>query len=352
MRNPLWVLVLGLALLFLTTVGVILLTRKQPPARKSLTPSSAVLLPQKSVIPIDLSRIYENDLFRTYRKPLKPIEPEKFNLTPPPLPQPATPPAVRPTKVQFLDPLAVSLKGIIISNDEKTNRAILADEKTKKEDIYSVGDILEDAEIIRIEREKVILIRSNGQQETIFLTVRAAGEDPVFMHEVGWDKVVRKITEWSYAVDPQALKNRLKSLAHFIDMLDITGAFDKGISVGCRIGRMPPDSLGIALGFHYGDLVTAINDMPLFTTQERVAAYQALKNLSMDGSVRVTLTRNRRPYELLYVLKPLAQGTTYEKNTVEENAVQSQPVVTPSATTTHQPRRTHLGGRSAWLQRT
>ncbi len=350
MRNPLWVLVLGLALLFLMTLGVILITRKVPPARKSLTPSATIALPFKSV-PIDLSRIYENDLFRTYRKPLKPVVPETFNLTPPPLPSALPPPSVRIPQVQFLDPLLVSLKGIITSNDEKINRAIVADEKTKKEDIYSVGDILEDAEIIRIEREKVVFIRSNGQQETIFLNVRAASEDPIFMHETGWDKVARKITTWSFAVDPQAIKNRLKSLAQFVDMLDITGAFDKGISVGCRIGRIAPDSLGIALGLQSGDLVTAINDMPLFTTQERVAAYQSVKNLSFDGSIRVKLTRNKRTYELLYVLKPLTQEVMQPQKVTEGEEIQGQQL-DKSIAITNQPRRTHNGGRSAWLQRT
>lgn len=358
MRNPLWALALGLAFLFFMTLGVLFLTKKRPPARKSLVPAPVEVSPKRNVVPIDLSRIYENDLFRTYQKPLKPIEPEKFNLVPPPLPRAAPPPMPRAPRVDFLEPLKISVKGIIVSNEEVTNRAIVADEKTKKEDIYSVGDILEDAEIIRIEPEKVIFIRSNGQQETIFLNVRAAAEDPLFSRETSWDTVIQKVTDWSYAVDPLLFATKVRSLANFIEMLDITTALEKGVSTGCLIGRMSPGSIGYALGFKYGDLVTQVNGARLFTTAQRVAVYQSLKNASVGQTIRVKLVRKMREYELLFILKSLGQPELVDQAESvysQSGQLEETPMITqasPMVSVEGPAALRRNGGRAAWLQRT
>ena len=308
MRNPLWVLTSSLALLWLLVLCVIFFTRKAPPARKSLTPSAAVAPAKKPFFPIDLSRIYNNDLFNTYKPPLKPIEPEKVNVVPPPPPIPLMPMPLPQPRIEFLEPLKISLKGIITSSDEQDNRAIIADEKTKKEEIYAVGGILEDAEIIRIERDKVIFIRSNGQQETLFLTAQDASEDPVFAHDTSWEKTVQKITDWSYAIDPDILKSKITSVAQFVDMLDMTTAFERDVSIGCHIGRMPDQSLGYALGLQTGDIVTHVNNMPLATTQERVTAYQSLKNATLGQTIRVRLLRQEKVHELVVILQHISSA--------------------------------------------
>lgn len=117
---------------------------------------------------------------------------------------------------------------------------------------------------------------------------------------------MQKITDWSYALDPNALKNRIGSLAQFIDMLEMTTAIDKGISIGCRIGQMAADSIGYSLGLRYDDIITHINRMPIASTQERVVVYQSLQNMALNQTVHVTLIRKQKEHTLLFVLKNLS----------------------------------------------
>jgi type II secretion system protein C len=355
MRNPLWVLTLGLVLLFLTVLTILLLTRPRIPARQSLTPLHVPVPPPRVSIPIDISRIYNNDLLRTYQKPLKPVVPPSINLEPPPPPQRIAPtPSPKPA-VTFLDPLKVALKGIISSTDEKDNRAVIADEKTKKEDLYAVGDRVEDAEIIRIYNTKVMFIRSNGQQETLFLTAAAATADPLYKPDTSWESVVQKQSDTAYIVDPDTFKQRVTSLAQFIDMLDLTSAIQEGITIGCRVGQISPHSLGQALGLRYEDVITHINGIPVASTQNRVTAYQSLKNADVGVTVHVTLIRKQKTVELHYSLKKIAHPEHPAPNTrVQQPGTpfnHATPTIVREMTQQDQAAMKNFGGSSALLQR-
>jgi len=96
-------------------------------------------------------------------------------------------------KPKFLDPLDITLKGIIVlvHNDSK-NRAIIADNKTNKELTYKVGSAIEDAQLIRILSNKVIFLRSNGQQEVLYLREKDAELDPVYTIIDNWDGIIQK----------------------------------------------------------------------------------------------------------------------------------------------------------------
>jgi type II secretion system protein C len=362
MRNPLWILNIGIAFLFILTLGIMYFTRKQLPTRKSLTPAAVVLSPKKGISAIDLSRIYENDLFKTYQRPIKRPEVEgdvDLTFPQPPMMKPA--PRLLPPQVQFLDPLKINLKGIISVGDEKDNRVIIEDEKTRKEELYAVGDTIEDSEILRIDSSKVIFIRSNGQEETVFLNAQDAAADPIFSHDEPWSMVVRKVSNTTYTVDAVALKQRVTSPAEFIELLDLTTAVKNDTALGCRVGLMGKDSIGHSLGLLYGDIIVSINELPVAMTKDRVTVYQSLKKSVPGTKVRVKILRREQPLELLYVLKSIdtieraqpVQPANEQKNR-RAFGLASQPIPNTFAEMQKLDKTAmrQMGGRSAFLQRT
>ncbi len=308
MRSPLWILNSILALLFIATLGFIFFKREKAPQKISLVVGPASVVPRKAPA-VDLTRIYTNDLFGTYMAPVpsQPVVEKLLVLPPPPQPKPA--PVPQPVQLNFLPPLAVTLRGIITSSNETDNFAIIASNKTKQEALYKVGDSIEDAELIRIAKNKVILIRANGQQETIFVSAQEAQSDQIFNPDMSWVGVIRKLSDFSYAIDPKAFTDHITSAAQFIDMLDITTAFRDGASIGCRIGQLAPQSIGYALGLNRGDIVTTVNNVPTTTTQNRVAIYQSLKTLRLGSTITVKLLRAQKEVTLSFVLQK-AEGTS------------------------------------------
>lgn len=294
MISPLWALNSLLAVLGLVTLGFIFFTQERIPPRVSIKPSITIAPPKKEVSKIDIARIYQNDLFNTYITPTAPLQPEeKPKVIPLPIPpkiKPVTP--LAPPQPVFLPPLSLILKGVILTSLDTDSRAIVADTKTNKEALYKIGDTLEDAELIYIGKNNVIFIRSNGQQETVFLSGKDAQKDPIYLHEASWDTVVRKISDSEFMIDPITLKERITSLAQLLDMLDVTAVFIKAKEYGCRIGKLEKNSFGRAIGLEQDDVITTVNHIPTNSTQQRIAIYETVKNLPLGAQIIVTLIRN------------------------------------------------------------
>jgi len=295
-------------------------SRVAVPERESIEP---IYIPPKKdqKLDINIRKIYEDDLFGTYKKELKPVKHDFTAPFPePPPPQKTSIAAISAPK--FLDPLDITLKGIVvISTNDTKNRAIIEDNKTKREDMYKVGNVIEDAQLIRIFRNKVIFLRSNGQQEVLYLREQDAKFDPAFAIIDGWDNVIQKTNENNYLIDPKEFTFRVTNLAQFIDMLGLTSAYQKGKSIGCQVGNLGVESLGVYLGLQTGDIILTINDIPAFNTPNRLEIYNNILALQLDGIIKVELLRNRQEKIFNYTLQEF--GT----NTPEEHTKKAAPQV-------------------------
>jgi len=294
------------------------LTRYKLPARASLIANYTQSTTLKDVSKIDISRIYRNDLFNTYKESPaqeEKIEEKKLVLPAPPAPQAPVP--VQPRTVQFLEPLQVTLKGIMYSSDERSNRAVIEENKSKNEKLYKVGDTVEDSEIVRIYYNKVMLIRSNGQQETLFVSPQEAQKDSAYKHEVVWQTIIQQKSATEFMIDKDQFIHEVKNLAEFIDMLDVTTAFKKGKTIGCRIGVLKPQSLGIALGLLPNDIILTIADIPTTSTNDRVEIFTKIKNMTQQETVAVKMLRNGNEITQIYSLAP-EQETQSEQQPMQE----------------------------------
>lgn len=283
MRIPVWILNVCLFFILLVVLISIIIVWRRPIVSHVRMKALVVDLPKKDIESITISKIYNNDLFRTYVQPIKTIVQPRLTVDVPPLPKFIALKSEMPPEVKFLEPIKVAVVGVIISTDEKDNRAIIADERTLHERLYSVGDIVEDAEIIRIERKSVIFMRSNGVQEVVFLNAAAAAADPVFNgHTQDLREIVVRKSESEFVIDPKKFTFYVMSLARFIDMLDLTTAFSAShVGLGVRVGALAPRSLGVMLGLEAGDLVTQINESSLDSMESRVSAYNLVRGLSL-----------------------------------------------------------------------
>jgi len=325
MRHPLWILNLTLAVLVIVIAGFVVLSRERVPAREDIEPSVYAQPIKAEISKINLSKIYENDLFDTYKKEVA-ITAEKGLVAPipePPAPKSTKMPAPPPPK--FLDALKVTLKGIItFSGDETKNRAIIADTKTSKEQNYKVGDTIEDAQLLRIFRNKIIFIRSNGQQEVVYLRSQDAKLDPAFALMHGWDDVIKKISDDNFLLNMTEFGRRVKDLAQFIDMLDLTTVYKQGASVGLRVGKLDDNSLGKAFGMQRGDVITEINGVAVTNNVNRTQIYRDCTAAKVDDVIKVKFERARNPKEFTIKLAQEKIEQEEPKNTKEGKNTEKQ----------------------------
>jgi len=91
----------------------------------------------------------------------------------------------------FLPPLQLNLHGTIINSNPKQNKAFIENAKNKEEKSYNLGEIIDDAQIIFIGKNKVIFIRSNGQQETLYSNKNSENEEDI-SSKIPWNKIIKK----------------------------------------------------------------------------------------------------------------------------------------------------------------
>ncbi len=249
--------------------------------------------------PIELSTIYDNDLFGTFN--LKQVAPpkQKDDTEPklPSAPQPVVvsiPPEHPDT---FLEPLSITLTGTITLTDDSKNKAIVLDTKTKIQTSFKVGDEIEDAQLIRIFKNKAIFLRSNGQQETIFLD-----QDDILLHdpEVNWKHIIETVSTTMFLVDPAKFIKKMNNISEFINQMNLTGAFKHGKSIGIKIGAAQKDSIGVALGFHAGDIVTKVNNISASNTED---VYNNILKQKANNNIIVDILRSGESITHTYKLK-------------------------------------------------
>lgn len=313
MRQPFWVINSFLLVLALLMAGFIYFGRPSIPERVDFEPAPYRASTRMESAKFNISKIYEDDLFDTYQKELVPTqEPDQISAMPEaPSPIPIrVPEEPRP---QFIEPLPISLKGIIVVlTDDNKNRAIIMDNRTNKEGSYKVGDMIEDAQLIKIFSNKVILMRANGQQEVLYLREKDAKLDPAYASANNWEGIITQTGPANYTINTQEFVSRIASLGQFIDTLELTTAYREGQSAGVRITNAGPGTLGQALGLTKEDLIIQINNIPVGPTQNRLTIYKEIVASKTNDTIRVTLMRGNQEVVLNYVLHEMHQARKQE----------------------------------------
>lgn len=323
MKNPLWILNIILVI-FLLAIFVYIgfsLHKSTEIEITPLKPLEQISLPKynkpKSK---DIKYIYEgNDLFDTFSPTAADVLPV---LTLPNLPQPPAPKPVviqQAPEIQFLEPLPIKISGIIASSIESNSQVSIVNTKTKETESYRVGDKIADAYIIRIFPNKIILIRSNGQQETLYMSPEDAYEEIQKLKETNWTDVVQQQAPDKFIINSNAFVHRVTSLAQLIEMLDVTTAFSKGENIGCRIGKMDKQSVGYALGLLPEDIIISIADIPPTTTTNRVNIYNKIFALKSGESIKIQIQRNGKKITNNYTI--IAKNNNTNEKSKSENSI-------------------------------
>ena len=326
MKQSLWVVNSSLLFLFLITQAVFFLLHVPIPRRTPLEPDTIPVEAKKLGLTVSLTNIYEqNDLFGTYIPSVTPTAKSTEPVVPP---MPEAPPMIKlsiplePEKV-FIAPLPVNLRGVIYNYDKPDKSiAIIQFKDSKEEANYKVGQIIGDAQILKIYPNRVIIVRSNGQQETLYLLESEATKDMKIEVVKDIDSMVIPFHQGMYHIPVEMFKKHIKSLGRFIEVLDVSTVYKKGKSVGCRIGRSGANTLSDKLGFKQEDIIEEIDGIPVTDMASRVTVFNNMVQKKIGDTFTVKIERSGKPVELKYVLSPEIHqgiGLQYAKDQPKES---------------------------------
>lgn len=275
--------------------------------KKNITEKSILI---KSEIP-NLNEITDRDIFKTISPSTEQTKLFIFesknlvNLINPPMP-PHEIPIEFPTKNEknLLPPLQIILRGTIITDNPLNNKVLIEHVRNKDEKEYIIGDIIEDAQIIYISKSKVTLIRSNGQEENIYLNKLLKIEEEGIAN-THWNTVIQTIENNTKIINLDLFSYKIKSLSSLIEELNLITLFENNIPIGCLIQNTKENSLAYYLGFEENDIIISINNILINQTEERKKIVELILNNKNNKNfiISVTIKRNNTELPLYFRLK-------------------------------------------------
>ncbi len=204
-------------------------------------------------------------------------------------------PAPEAPKAPVETALNLKLKGTVVSPGGLA-LAMIEDPTQRREDLYIVGDKLQDAQILRILPNQVILQRS-GREETLSLFSETASKGGLKPVQGKPQALSSRPTSPPQARPPggpapeassskggqqhavQTLMAKLRLKPHFAD----------GKPSGFVVGDVPMGSVFQAAGLKVGDIVVGINDEEVRTPNQLLKAY---KEVSQAGELWLEVLRD------------------------------------------------------------
>lgn len=199
--------------------------------------------------------------------------------------------------------LKVNLLGTVVASPEKYSSALIAEEGSDRANGYGVGDLIYDAEIIKIEQKVVTIKRGDGRIEQLTMEgERKVASAPTSSATTeGGEGGVEQIGENSYAVDRSLIEQYLQDIEGISKLgrallhRGPDGEFD-----GYRLSAIRRGTIADQLGIKNGDVIHSANGQPLNSVQGAMNAYQ---NLMSEDGFSFEVTRRGQKMTMEYQIR-------------------------------------------------
>lgn len=218
------------------------------------------------------------------------------------IPLPKEPTVVEPTQPKIdMDAapvhtsMRVKLLGTLVAGLPEWSIASIQDVVTLKTQTYMVGDTIQTATILEIERSRVI-IKNNNRREFIDATSGDGSSAPPPIvaapvasapaantgapPSVALGTTIKAISENEYEVPRAEIDKTLSNLNDVAMQARIVPAFKDGVAQGFKLFSIRPDSIYTKIGVQNGDVLKRINGYDLNSPEKALEIYSKLKEAS------------------------------------------------------------------------
>ena len=186
--------------------------------------------------------------------------------------------------VEALKPTDLNLKLLgTITGDKKEAYAVIEDTALRKQDLYRIGDTIQNATVKMILREKVVL-NVNGKDEILGV------------EKVGGSQEIRKPStrlgtagSQNIIVKRSQIDTAIKDVNTLMKQIRIRPHFRNGKPDGFRLTGIRPNSIFYKMGLKSGDIIMGVDGKDIESVDDALKFYQ-----NLQSSSRVQLQIKRR----------------------------------------------------------
>lgn len=215
---------------------------------------------------------------------------------------------VDPNAAPVKSSLRVKLLGTLVASDKLWSVSSVQDMNNQRSATYMVGDRIQGAEVIDIERERVIIINA-GRKEYIdnqpgdgagvaaYTPPPLPNGPPVQAPNTSG---IRAMSENDYEVPRAEIDRTLANLNDVAMQARIVPAFKDGQAQGFKLFSIRPDSIYSKIGVQNGDVIKRINGFELNSPEKALEVYAKLKEASR---IEIELERNGSSVRKNYTIR-------------------------------------------------
>ena len=195
--------------------------------------------------------------------------------------------------------LRLKLLGTLVSTLPSWSIGSVLDLTSQRSSTVMIGDRVQNAEVLSIERDRVI-IANNGRREYIS---NEAGDGapppppPTAVRPVADGSGIQAIDDNNYKIPKADLDKALANLNDLAMQARIVPAFKDGQAEGFKLFSIRPDSLYSKIGIVNGDVVKRINGFDMNSPEKALEIYTKLKDTTR---IDVEIDRNGTPVRKTY----------------------------------------------------
>ena len=164
--------------------------------------------------------------------------------------------------------------------------AVIEESKDKKQNLYKVGDTVQDAIIKTILREKVVL-NVDGKDEFLEMEEMYSRGKPIKPYKSPSTKVTRK-----KEIKRSQIEDAVNNINQLMKQIKIRPHFKNGVSDGLSLSGIKPNSIFRKMGLRNGDILIGVEGNTIESVDDALKLYESMKTSS---SVTIEIKRRGQP---------------------------------------------------------
>ena len=152
--------------------------------------------------------------------------------------------------------------------------AVIEEAKSRQQNLYKVGDAVQNATVKMVFREKVIL-SVNGQDEVLEIEEmrgRAVERRP--------PRVIRKSRRQNITLKRSQIERSVENVNELMKQVKIRPHTENGQAAGLMLSSIQRGSIFRRMGLRSGDIITGVNGSSLVSVDDALKLYENLKSSS------------------------------------------------------------------------
>ena len=192
-----------------------------------------------------------------------------------------------------------------VSGQDRRAYAVIEDTKTRQQNLYRIGDSIQNATVKLILRQKVVLSVNDSDEvlgmEEIGAAKRGKGSSRVASKRAG---PTPKLPVSSYprqlTLNSDQIESALENIDQLMDQARIRPHIEEGKPAGISITGIKPNTIFRKMRLRNGDIITGVNGAPIETVED---AMKIFGDLSSSPEVQVEIKRRGRKRVLDYKIE-------------------------------------------------